>query len=79
MNTFIRAGSGPRCHFALEDFLQREVEVPLDRGHVLLPLETYAIASVVLKDGLVVVHETIIKSNFLEGQSELVRPSSKWS
>jgi hypothetical protein len=38
--------------------LPREVEITLDLGDILLPLEDHAVASIVLKDGLVVVHET---------------------
>ena len=38
--------------------MQREVEITLDLGDILLPLEDHAVASIVLKDGLVVVHET---------------------
>ena len=40
------------------------VKVPLDRGHGFLPLEARAVASVVLKDRLVVNHEIILLRNF---------------
>jgi len=64
VHAFIGAGGGPCREFSLKDLLQSEVEVTLNRGRARLFLEALAVTTVILNDGLVVLHDTIIVRNF---------------